>query len=1353
VEHYPYGEVRPDADSLTLPPSSIARRGLHLVLASETPLPDVVTPYTAIQAALRATIAREDSPSWAALQGGSSDRQIETLLDDDSSSFMRLFHNAKGDPDSQGAQTKAKASEFSDSIAEEPLYRPFLTTVDGQHARRRSRSSGDLLLTVPLLGAIDASSPSSHAPGKTSPGDSPPSRLVKQYSSGTLRPSPKTADTWDNFKFAGFGEGERESFELSPAIAQAALRPSQSSRVVSFGSDTSDRPPAAPHQGKGTFVVAQEGIIEIDDHFFLFVHDGQLDKVTLACWPSFALVRLRNPIPHANGDIECVLITLEHRPPARSFSPIPNSIERSASPAESTASRSLSFFRRSSSFGPRRSLFGSKPAPKTSASAYPLPVLAESGSSTPAGKEPLSAISAAPTEYTITEMGEMVKIAANKSPAAAPGSNDLPTIAAVLDPTHDTKASEWAYWAEGGGHLIFKYKGSHSAYSRQVLRLRKPTSPLSAHQEVATHWKETLLPKLLPAQLLLTSTPVKLNHQWARELLEGAEQVRPESRKLDSGNLAAAITGDMMGSLMDDTTAAGVDTETIFSVEIKVNGSAFAKSRRKQADEQPKWGFVPQANNISPPEAAGIKSKHSRYVLHRHYKREGLDDTFDPLDLFASDQARVQQALDGLWSIWKDTAGAKNNWRVYVNGKPIMPDQVNQVPDRQSGAYIKIDLLPGSADDSLVNRTAPFLLPALQASNVLPKLRDLQSSLDPVDISTLAQRFRDEHPDEKLFDPTIIAEPTIPELDTVVEKYCANPAGHSGWTLREQMIAYALSAIFKDCSIFVTIPLKQHGNKWIMEAGAKVKIIDLDLKDVGMLKKWYDLDEAIWRYWLDTHAVRGTSTSDEEDEPERTTTNSENGPSPTLRLSPSSLSAVDGSSTRAMFVPSQSASGQVTSTQPSTREASIDLTPETVRQTPMDAAAISPAKWSPEELAEGAPSAAAGGLSPEDALTATPSYLRDETDAASHAPVGGMAGKVTSDGTLAPGNGLSFPPTRSESPSAERKKRSLAPFEKRLPDEDATPTPILALDNASNNAATESPHSVDLGGAAVTHVATSLGAGAVDLAEGVDNADMDNAESVANGVVNDAAARPLPKAMGMLRGDSERTESTGTGTSGISAPVEDFFTPAADIPEPLLASVGVSSPETLAGAAKSTDGVKAIANRDSDDSDVPEGSDDTFGPGQSIPGMVDAQATPPSDSVLLSAPMKAAVQTMDSDQAIIPSSTSSASELVPDLADGHQVGHAGNNAADRKPADLGREDTLPSITAPEEHEAESEPSKYSQSSAVTTRAGSLQVDDHDSFDQAGDGLAEIRRPEDDGGYPSCHTSEYHSQADQPRGEA
>lgn len=78
-----------------------------------------------------------------------------------------------------------------------------------------------------------------------------------------------------------------------------------------------------------------------------------------------------------------------------------------------------------------------------------------------------------------------------------------------------------------------------------------------------------------------------------------------------------------------------------------------------------------------PPEAAEIKGTHSRYILHRHLKAHDTADVYDPLDLFSEDRTRQEKALEGLWEIWEATDGAKNSFRVYVDGNPISSTQVS----------------------------------------------------------------------------------------------------------------------------------------------------------------------------------------------------------------------------------------------------------------------------------------------------------------------------------------------------------------------------------------------------------------------------------------------------------------------------------------------------------------------------------------------------------------------------------------------------------------------------------------------------------------------------------------------------
>lgn len=137
----------------------------------------------------------------------------------------------------------------------------------------------------------------------------------------------------------------------------------------------------------------------------------------------------------------------------------------------------------------------------------------------------------------------------------------------------------------------------------------------------------------------------------------------------------------------------------------------------------------------------------------------------------------------------------------------------------------------------------------------MQRLQHLQSTLDGTDISHIAQRFATECPQSELFDPTLLPQPSAEELRQFVDLYLSDPnAGkYDKWSLRESILAYALSATFKDCSIFITCPLVSTPSGWKLdEAEATVKVIDLDLKPVASMRKWYDLDEKIWRHWQDT---------------------------------------------------------------------------------------------------------------------------------------------------------------------------------------------------------------------------------------------------------------------------------------------------------------------------------------------------------------------------------------------------------------------------------------------------------------------------------------------------------------------
>ncbi|ODO10002.1 hypothetical protein I350_02226 [Cryptococcus amylolentus CBS 6273] len=395
--------------------------------------------------------------------------------------------------------------------------------------------------------------------------------------------------------------------------------------------------------------------------------------------------------------------------------------------------------------------------------------------------------------------------------------------AAEPSPSLDTAPEDWPYTAEGGAHIVFSYGGPSSpAYDGKVLRLRKPDCPppSSDHQTLQNKWRYELLPRLLPRELLAESREVIVEAGWFRELLILADKVRPDSRK-QGVVLADMVETSGNGLLMDDATAVVKEGLESLAVEIK-----------------PKWGFLPSPTHMCPPESVPIKSRISRFTLHRHLKGHDDEKDYDPLDLFSGQEQRIERALDALWTTWETSHGRGNNWRVFSFRIPRT-----------------------SAEGTLSAQTSSFFIPVLLSSPALQQLKSLQSTLDPTDISHIATLFHAAYPNAPLFDPEIITDITLSELEQFLQLYLSDPAAGKDvekWDLRQRMVAYTLSAIFKDCSIFVKAVLhKTPEETWeLVQGRSSVKIIDLDVKPIKNMKRWAETDEKIWKYWMSTKGAR-----------------------------------------------------------------------------------------------------------------------------------------------------------------------------------------------------------------------------------------------------------------------------------------------------------------------------------------------------------------------------------------------------------------------------------------------------------------------------------------------------------------
>ncbi|KAK4686099.1 hypothetical protein P7C73_g4040, partial [Tremellales sp. Uapishka_1] len=857
VEDYPFGESSASATHLPLPPpSSFPRKTLCLILETAV-IPAGITPRDILAAALGAISSTR--PLWdqirqsvAAPDQTLNSISIEKLLSEETLSFLQ-----ETSPLPETNRINPEDVPLTSTV-DGPLYRPFHMTTPPLSLQRR----GTLASTH--------SQSRRHSLSYGAPEGQPANE-------GTLSsPAGGSADDsadWLDFQKSGFGDAPSAlkslQLALNDDIRLPITPPPHSKRPSVSRQSTKFTAPVTPPQA--VYTISSEEIIDVEDLFLSFVEDGQLDPPSSSKWPPFALLRLLHPVTLGEDTVEWLLITMEkQRPkpirhvseqsPDRSFLFGPT---RAASPklVESKSGPSLrdlagNFSKRTSSYGTGvRKLFGSNRGVSRQNSEGPntLDALSE-------GNADIN--SPVPTEYTVGEMGQMVLIpsALPRQPILTPGGSD-PTRLHSFNPTIDTDPAEWKFVNEGGAHIVCGYRGLSADYIGKILRIRKPkkgsdtppASPTSEWTELELEWRDQLLPKLVPEDLLVSAKDVVLGHDWVSKLLTATDENRTEARKEAGG-----VEGATKALLMEDLTWKSGEGTTVLAVEIK-----------------PKWGFLPSDKWMTPAESVPIKTQHCRFCLHQHLKNPGSAVDYCPLDLYSGDEDKMRKSMRDLWGGWTASGGKGNNWRVSVDGKEVSPSELNLIP---------------ALEGDHVASTIDLILPLLLSSQVLSILKTLQSSLDPTDISDLVARFKITHPEDELSARELVPEPTAVELVEFVDLYLRDKTGGSRegeWSLRQRLIAYSLSAIFKDCSIFIKVVLD--ANSKVDHEKSYVKLIDLDLKPLRSLKHWSDLDEKIWRNWADKETSERASR-----------------PRTVASTSISGFSALENSSTRALFVPTPS---------------------------------------------------------------------------------------------------------------------------------------------------------------------------------------------------------------------------------------------------------------------------------------------------------------------------------------------------------------------------------------------------------------------------------------------------------------
>ncbi|GAA5829716.1 hypothetical protein JCM11251_000258 [Rhodosporidiobolus azoricus] len=466
-----------------------------------------------------------------------------------------------------------------------------------------------------------------------------------------------------------------------------------------------------------------------------------------------------------------------------------------------------------------------------------------------------------------------------------------------LPPLSTTSPLDWRYTAEGGANLVLSFAGAiSSSYTGRALRLRKRKKRATRGEEgeaipseVGIEFGAAVVEPLLGGDQLPAMEIVPLELAWLDALVQRLkeEKARPPEREEEDEvdqEVKQAVVGEDL-----------ISGKGVLAVEIK-----------------PKWGFLPSPTHLSEM-TLPIKRQYCRFCMHRYHKRAssvppasgGTDldaalveheNGYCPLDLYSRDGRRVRRALDCLYDGWARLEGESNNFRVFLDGKKLSLQDISakaslqaalssfsNVPEASSSDPSSTPS-PTSAARGLLNST---LLPILLASPLLATLSRLQATLDCLDIEGIAKILKDDEdtnvditcPDVDL--SPLGEQPTLEEWSSWLNDHFhllpkpppsgpgdppSAPFGPEPRTAlksalcvehpRAAVLAFLLSATFKDCSLIIRIPLPPSSSPTLaatspLSMKPTVKAIDLDPKPISRLGKYWRMDREIVRGWAE----------------------------------------------------------------------------------------------------------------------------------------------------------------------------------------------------------------------------------------------------------------------------------------------------------------------------------------------------------------------------------------------------------------------------------------------------------------------------------------------------------------------
>ncbi|KAI9493947.1 inositol-pentakisphosphate 2-kinase [Zychaea mexicana] len=369
--------------------------------------------------------------------------------------------------------------------------------------------------------------------------------------------------------------------------------------------------------------------------------------------------------------------------------------------------------------------------------------------------------------------------------------------------------NHWVYAAEGNQNIVLRYTGQDQSYVGHVLRLQKDKAVDARFQPAFVH---DVIGALLGHDYIVPLTCVPVTLTFLKSIETKITHDRPDHRRARTIDL-----NQSWACLAPDLTF-----QSALTVEIK-----------------PKWGYKPTWSSLTKPwmseKYKHVKATTCRFCMHSWYKHSRSDLEYCPLDLYSMEPARMNRALKAL--------------------------------ERESALHDKMQIKQQEVQNLEENQVIEMIIAILCQEPLLPRLKTLQRDLDQLTIEGIHSIYATKS-------SSLLPMYDIDVWRKVVQCFkrrdmsmilsdAIDPALEC-----QYLYEHVLSAVLKDCSIFISIIRDTvdrcddnfQGCKIQLDNGEAyhytVKVVDTDLKNMSKIPYWYDLDQRIVEHATRHHTTK-----------------------------------------------------------------------------------------------------------------------------------------------------------------------------------------------------------------------------------------------------------------------------------------------------------------------------------------------------------------------------------------------------------------------------------------------------------------------------------------------------------------